>query len=555
MKSDIEIAREASMRKVSEIAAELSIPESKLNPYGHYKAKVDYDFIDESKVKNSRLILVTAITPTKAGIGKTTTSVALAQGLRKIGKKVSLALREPSLGPCFGMKGGACGGGYSQVIPMEDINLHFTGDFHAITSANNMIAALTDNYQYYSKGSPSSFKQILWKRVLDVNDRSLRYMLSGLNGSANGIPTETGFDITPASEIMAILCLSKNLEDLRQRIDNILLGYNHNNEPILVKDLGIGGSITVLLKDAIHPNLVQTLEGGPAFIHGGPFANIAHGCNSLIATKMAMATGDYAITEAGFGADLGAEKFMNIKCRWGNIAPAASVLVTTSQALKLHGGVPVADISKPNEAGLKKGLMNLQRHIENLSGFGQKVIVAFNQYGFDTREEISFLEQWCKEQQAHFAINKGFSDGGEGAKALAEKVVEVCDSGLSGPVKFTYELNDSIPQKLESIVKKIYRGKGIQLSKQAETQLKKIESSGGGNLPVCIAKTQYSFSEDAAAVGVASDFTLNIQNLVLNRGAGFVVAVAGDIMRMPGLPKEPQAKYIDLVDGKVTGLS
>jgi formate--tetrahydrofolate ligase len=555
MKSDIEIAREASMRKVSEIAAELSIPESKLNPYGHYKAKVDYDFIDEEKVKNSRLILVTAITPTKAGIGKTTTSVALAQGLRKIGKKVSLALREPSLGPCFGMKGGACGGGYSQVIPMEDINLHFTGDFHAITSANNMIAALTDNYQYYSKGNPASFKQILWKRVLDVNDRSLRYMLSGLNGSANGIPTETGFDITPASEIMAILCLSKNLEDLRQRVDNILLGYNHNNEPIHVKDLGIGGSITVLLKDAIHPNLVQTLEGGPAFIHGGPFANIAHGCNSLIATKMAMATGDYAITEAGFGADLGAEKFMNIKCRSGNIAPAASVLVTTSQALKLHGGVPVTDISKPNEGGLKKGLMNLQRHIENLSGFGQKVIVAFNQYGFDTAEEINFLKDWCQEQHAHFAINKGFSDGGEGAKALAEKVVEVCDSGVSGPIQFTYDTNQSIPQKLEAIVKKIYRGNGIQLSKQAETQLKKIEASGGGNLPVCIAKTQYSFSEDAAAVGVASDFTLNIQNLVLNRGAGFVVAVAGDIMRMPGLPKEPQAKHIDLVDGKVTGLS
>lgn len=555
MKSDIEIAREANMRKISEIAAELSIPESKLNPYGHYKGKVDYDFIDENKVKNSRLILVTAITPTKAGIGKTTTSVALAQGLRKIGKKVSLALREPSLGPCFGMKGGACGGGYSQVIPMEDINLHFTGDFHAITSANNMIAALTDNYQYYAKGSPSSFKQILWKRVLDVNDRSLRYMLSGLNGSANGIPTETGFDITPASEIMAILCLSKNLEDLRERVDRILLGYNHNNEPIMVKDLGIGGSITVLLKDAIHPNLVQTLEGGPAFIHGGPFANIAHGCNSLIATKMAMATGDYAITEAGFGADLGAEKFMNIKCRAGNIAPAASVLVTTSQALKLHGGVAVADISKPNEAGLKKGLMNLQRHIENLSGFGQKVIVAFNQYGFDTADEINFLQDWCKDQKAHFAINKGFSDGGDGAKALAEKVVEVCDAGVSGPIQFTYENNQSIPQKLEAIVKKIYRGNGIQLSKQAETQLKKIEATGAGNLPVCIAKTQYSFSEDAAAVGVASNFTLNIQNLVLNQGAGFVVAVAGDIMRMPGLPKEPQAKHIDLIDGKVTGLS
>jgi formate--tetrahydrofolate ligase len=555
MKSDIEIAQETKLKPISQLAQEVNIKHDDLIPYGHYKAKVNYESILEENVNKCKLILVTAITPTKAGIGKTTTSVALAQGLRKIGKNVTLALREPSLGPCFGMKGGACGGGYSQVVPMEDINLHFTGDFHAITSANNMIAALVDNYQYFNRGTSKSIKQILWKRVLDVNDRSLRYVLTGLNGSANGVPTETGFDITPASEIMAILCLSRNLDDLRKRIDNILLGYNYDNEAVCVKDLGIGGSITVLLKDALHPNLVQTLEGGPAFIHGGPFANIAHGCNSLMATKMAMSLGDYAITEAGFGADLGAEKFLNIKCRAGNIQPAATVLVVTSQALKLHGQVALTEISKPNSEGLKRGLANLERHIENLQNFGQSVIVAFNQYHFDTREEIDFMRSWCESKGTAMAVNKGFLEGGAGTVALAEQVVKVIDEKPSKPITHTYELSDSIPQKIESIVKRIYRGKGIVLSKQAQTQLKRIVESGNAQLPVCIAKTQYSFSDDATQLGTASDFTITIENLILNRGAGFIVAVAGDIMRMPGLPKEPQARHIDIVDGKVTGLS
>jgi formate--tetrahydrofolate ligase len=555
MKTDIEIAREAKMRRITEVADELGIPSDSINPYGHYKAKVDYNVIDEAAVQRCKLILVTAITPTKAGIGKTTTSVALAQGLRKIGKKTGLALREPSLGPCFGMKGGACGGGYSQVVPMEDINLHFTGDFHAITAANNMIAALLDNYQYFNKGKASGLRTSTWKRVLDVNDRSLRYILSGLNGNSNGIPTETGFDITPASEIMAILCLSTSLDDLRRRIDNILLGYTYEGKPFTVADLGVGGAITVLLKDAIHPNLVQTLEGGPAFIHGGPFANIAHGCNSILATKMAMSYSDYAITEAGFGADLGAEKFLNIKCRIAGIQPAATVLVVTSQALKLHGGVAVEEISKPNRAGLEKGMLNLERHISNLRGFGQPVIVAFNQYHFDTQEEMDFLKNWCAEKGADFALNNGFTKGGEGAVPLAEKVVEVCERSKAAPIAHTYEISHSITEKLNAIVKNIYRGASVELSKNAQAQLKKMEEIGAAGLPVCIAKTQYSFSDDASRLGTVSDFKITVEQLILNRGAGFIVAVAGDIMRMPGLPKEPQARFIDIVNGEITGLS
>jgi len=555
MKTDIEIAREVKMRRISEVAAELGIPEDSINPYGHYKAKVDYSLVDETAVQRCNLILVTAITPTKAGIGKTTTSVALAQGLRKLGKKTGLALREPSLGPCFGMKGGACGGGYSQVVPMEDINLHFTGDFHAITAANNMIAALLDNYQYFNKGKATGLRTTTWKRVLDVNDRSLRYILSGLNGNTNGIPTETGFDITPASEIMAILCLSTSLDDLRNRIDSILLGYTYEGKPFTVSDLGIGGAITVLLKDAIHPNLVQTLEGGPAFIHGGPFANIAHGCNSILATKMAMSFSDYAITEAGFGADLGAEKFLNIKCRIAGIKPAATVLVVTSQALKLHGGVSVDEISKPNKAGLEKGMQNLERHISNLRSFGQPVIVAFNQYHFDTQEEMDFLKNWCAEKGADFALNNGFTKGGEGALPLAEKVVEVCARAKAAPIQHTYEINQTVQEKLKAIVTGIYKGASVELSKNAQSQLKKIEEIGASGLPVCIAKTQYSFSDDASRLGTVSDFKITVEQLILNRGAGFIVAVAGDIMRMPGLPKEPQAKFINIVNGEISGLS
>lgn len=555
MKTDIEIAQGVKLRQVSELAAELGIPGHNVIPYGHYKAKIKYKEINEERIAKSNLILVTAITPTKAGIGKTTTSVALAQGLKKIGKNAIVALREPSLGPCFGMKGGACGGGYSQVVPMEDINLHFTGDFHAITSANNMISALLDNYQYYNRGTGKALKQITWRRVLDVNDRSLRFMVSGLNGSANGIPQETGFDITPASEIMAIFCLATGLDDLRKRIDNILLGYTFDNQPFTVGDLGVGGSITVLLKDALNPNLVQTLEGGAAFIHGGPFANIAHGCNSVMATKMAMTFGDYVITEAGFGADLGAEKFINIKCRNAGLSPKASVLVTTSQALKMHGGVAIEGIKKPDMKGLQNGLKNLERHLENLQNFGQSVVVAFNQYNFDTTEEIAYLENWCRERGADFALNDGFAEGGKGAVALAEKVIEVIENKPSRPIQHTYESGDSIPEKIRKIVTKVYRGKDINLTKTAEASLKKIIDLNLAHLPVCIAKTQYSFSDDAAQIGVASDFTLTIENLIINRGAGFIVAVAGEIMRMPGLPKVPQAIYIDIVDGKVMGLS
>jgi len=554
MKSDIEISRETKLEHVQKIASNIGVSEEQLELYGRYKAKVNAE-IDEAKVAKSNLILVTAITPNKAGVGKTTTSVGLALGLNKIGKKAIVALREPSLGPCFGMKGGAAGGGYSQVLPMEDINLHFTGDFHAITCANNTLAALVDNYQYFNKGSQKALKQILWKRVLDVNDRSLRYIVSGLNGSTNGIPGETGFDITPASEIMAILCLSKNLEDLRERINNILLGYTFENQPFYVRDLKVAGAIVTLLKDAIKPNLVQTTENTPAFIHGGPFANIAHGCNSIAATKTAMMYGDYVVTEAGFGSDLGAEKFLNIKCRIAGLSPKVTVLVATSQALKLHGGVDEKKIKEPNLDGLKNGLKNLQRHIEILQSFGQSVVIGFNRFGFDTQEELNYIETWCKEKGADFAINDGFAKGGDGAKALAEKVIEVIEKRPSKPLSNTYDLNDGVEDKLNKIVRTIYKGKGVTLSKSARTQLKKINEMGFDKFPVCIAKTQYSFSDDATRLGVAEGFDITIENLVVNSGAGFIVAVAGEIMRMPGLPKEPQALHIDIVNGEITGLS
>jgi formate--tetrahydrofolate ligase len=554
MKSDIEIAREVKLQPIQKIAESIGISEDQIEQYGKYKAKITFDF-DEQKIAQSNLILVTATTPNKSGSGKTTTSVALAQGLNKIGKKAIVALREPSLGPCFGMKGGAAGGGYSQVLPMEDINLHFTGDFHAITSANNTLAALVDNYQYFNKNNPNGLKQILWRRVLDVNDRSLRYMLSGLNGSTNGIPTETGFDITPASEIMAIFCLSTSLDDLRKRIENILLGYKYDNTPFYVKDLGVAGALVTLLKDAFQPNLVQTIEGGAAFIHGGPFANIAHGCNSIMATKAAMQHGEYAVTEAGFGSDLGGEKFLNIKCRAAGISPKATVLVTTTQSIKLHGKVDEKLIKQPNMDGLKAGIRNVERHIESLQQFGQTVIVALNKFGFDTDEEVNFIENWCKEKGAHFAINEGFANGGNGAVELAKKVVEIVENNPSKPINHTYNLNDSIEEKIKSIVTKIYKGSSITLGKNAKAALKKITDLGADKLPVCIAKTQFSFTDNAAQVGAAEGFNIHIENLVLNNGAGFIVAVAGEIMRMPGLPKEPAAMVIDFVNGEITGLS
>ncbi|OYU97082.1 MAG: formate--tetrahydrofolate ligase [Bacteroidetes bacterium B1(2017)] len=554
MKSDIEIAREVQLEPIQAIADKINIKPDQVEQYGKYKAKISGIPYDD-QMNKCNLILVTATTPNKSGSGKTTTSVALAQGLNKIGKKAIVALREPSLGPVFGMKGGAAGGGYSQVLPMEDINLHFTGDFHAITSANNTLAALIDNYQYFNRTSTKGLKQILWRRVLDVNDRSLRYILSGLHGSSNGIPTETGFDITPASEIMAIFCLSTSLEDLRKRIENILVGYTYDGAPFFVKDLGVAGAIVTLLKDAFQPNLVQTIEGGAAFIHGGPFANIAHGCNSIMATKAAMQYGEYAITEAGFGSDLGGEKFLNIKCRTAGIAPKASVLVTTTQSIKLHGKVDEKLIKQPNMDGLKAGIKNVERHIESLQNFGQTVILALNKFGFDTEEEIQFIENWCKEKGAHFAINEGFAKGGDGAADLARKVVEIVENYPSKPIVHTYELNEPIEDKIKKIVTKVYKGSSVSYGKNAKTALKKIKELGGDLLPVCIAKTQFSFTDNAALVGAAEGFNIHIENLVLNHGAGFVVAVAGEIMRMPGLPKEPAANIIDLVNGEIVNLS
>lgn len=554
MLSDIEIAQQAKLRPIQQVAGDLGLTDDHVEPYGKYKAKIAFE-IDREKIAKSKLILVTATTPNKSGSGKTTTSVALTQGLQKLGKKAVVALREPSLGPCFGMKGGAAGGGYSQVLPMEDINLHFTGDFHAITSANNTIAALVDNYQYNHRGKPTQLRSVLWRRVLDVNDRSLRNITTGLGGISNGIPQETGFDITPASEIMAILCLSNSFEDLKERLGNILLGYTYEGANFRLKDLGVVGAIAMLLKDAFQPNLVQTLEGGPAFIHGGPFANIAHGCNSIMATYAALQFGDYAITEAGFGSDLGAEKFLNIKCRAAGIKPAATVLVTTTQSLKLHGSVPESEIKLPNKDGLLKGLENLKRHVENLQKLGQTVVVGLNQFHFDTEEEILLVENYCAQIGAAFARNTGFADGGDGAVELAKKVIEIVENNPSGEIQHTYNLTDSVEQKLNQIIQKVYGGNRVVLGDNAKKSLKQIEKIGANEWPVCVAKTQFSFTDNASKVGVESGFDIHIDQLIINAGAKFIVAVAGSIMRMPGLPKEPAAMGMDIIDGKITGLS
>ena len=555
MKSDIEIARSIDLKPISEIAAQVGLTNDQILPYGHHIAKVPEEYIDEQKVKNSHLILVTAITPTRAGIGKTTTSIGLTLGLHKLGKNAIVALREPSLGVCFGMKGGAAGGGYAQVIPMEEINLHFTGDFHAITSAHNMISALLDNYQYQNRNTGKNLKQVLWKRVLDVNDRALRNVTTGLGGAINGVPSESGFDITPASEIMAIICLASGLEDLGNRIDKILLGYTFEGEPFTVKDLGVGGSIAALLKDAIDPNLVQTTEHSAAFIHGGPFANIAHGCNSVLATKMAMTLGDFVVTEAGFGADLGAEKFLNLKCRIAGLKPKLSVLVVTSQALKLNSENPVEDTKSPNMEALKAGLPNLLRHYENLRNLGQSVVVAFNVYDFDTDEELTFLSDWLKEKKIKFALNSSFKDGGEGATDLAQKVVEVIESNPSDSIAYTYDLDDSIEDKIEKVAKSIYRAGSVTLDNKAVKMIQKINRFGYNKLPICIAKTQYSFSDNSKNTGVPEGFTFHVEDLIINSGAGFIVVIAGSIMRMPGLPKVPQAHEIRIENGLIEGLS
>lgn len=556
MKSDIQIARETPLLHITEIAGKLGISADLLQPYGHYTAKVPETLIDDEKAKQHKLILVTAITPTKAGIGKTTVSVGLALGMNRIGKKAVVALREPSLGPCFGMKGGAAGGGYAQVLPMDKINLHFTGDFHAITSAHNMITALMDNYIYQHREEGFALKEVLWKRVLDVNDRNLRYVVTGLGAKTNGVTMESGFDITPASEIMAILCLAKDQHDLRRRIENILLGTTIDGKPFRVKDMGVAGAICVLLKDAIQPNLVQTTENTPSFVHGGPFANIAHGCNSVIATRLALTYGDYVITEAGFGADLGAEKFFNIKCRKNGLQPALTVLVATTQGLKMHGGVPETEIKQPNLAGLQEGLKNLDRHIANLQGFGQTVVVCFNRYAADTDDEIELCRQHCAELSVGFAINNAYVEGGKGAEELAHLVVDTIEQNPSKPLQLSYPDEVSVEEKAEAVAKKVYGADGVTFSPAAKKMIDNINAMGISHYPICIAKTQYSFSADAKAYGVPKGFKINIRDIVINCGAEMLVLIAGDIMRMPGLPKSPQAERIDLTpEGEIDGLS
>ncbi len=556
MKSDIEIARSIELEKIKQVAEGVGIPREEVENYGRYIAKIPTHLIDENKVKKSNLILVTAITATKAGIGKTTVSIGLALGLNKIGKKAIVALREPSLGPCFGMKGGAAGGGYAQVLPMEKINLHFTGDFHAITSAHNMISALLDNYLYQHQADGFALKEIIWKRVLDVNDRSLRSIVTGLGPSGNGITQESGFDITPASEIMAILCLAKDIDDLRRRIENIILGFRFDGTPFTVKELGVAGAITVLLKDAINPNLVQTTEGTAAFVHGGPFANIAHGCNSILATKMAMTYGDYVVTEAGFGADLGAEKFYNIKCRKSGLQPCLTVIVATAQGLKMHGGVSLDRIKEPNMEGLREGFGNLDKHVRNLRSFGQTVIVAFNRYASDTDEEIEAIRQHCQEKlKIGFAVNNAFTEGGEGAVELANMVVDSIEKHPSMPLSYTYAETDSVERKIEKVASNIYGASVVTYSSHSRKMIKLIEQMGISHYPICIAKTQYSFSADPKIYGAVNNFEFNIKDIVINNGAEMIVAIAGEILRMPGLPKQPQAVNIDIVGGHIEGLS
>lgn len=554
MKTELEIARECKLERIEKIAEKIGLPSEDLENYGKYIAKVPLKLIDADKVAKSNLILVTAISPTKAGIGKTTVSIGLSMAMNRLGKKSVLALREPSLGPCFGMKGGATGGGYSQVLPMDRINLHFTGDFHAITSAHNMIAALLDNYIYQHREEGFALKEVLWKRVLDVNDRNLRCITTGIGPKTNGIIAESGFDITPASEIMAILCLAKDEDDLRLRIENILLGVTLDNKPFKVRDLGVGGAITVLLRDALSPNFVQTIEGTAAFIHGGPFANIAHGCNSILATKMAMTFGDYVVTEAGFGADLGAEKFLDIKCRKAGIQPKLTIIVATIMGLKMHGGMQVGDPNNGNIDNIKAGLENLDKHISNMRNMGQSVVVTLNRFSNDKEEEIDIVRQHCITCGAGFAMNEAYMKGGEGCLELAQLAIDTISNNPSGDIKFTYSETNSIKDKITSVAKNVYGASNVVFKKSAMKALERIDEWGLSNYPVCIAKTQYSLSDDAKRYGVPKDFTFTIRDLVINTGAEMIVAVAGDIMRMPGLPKHPQAERIDIEDGLLVGL-
>ena len=554
-KSDIEIAQSCQMRHIREIAASANVDEKYIELYGNYKAKIDPALIKETDKKDGKLILVTAITPTPAGEGKTTTTIGLADGLKRIGKNVTVALREPSLGPVFGVKGGAAGGGYAQVVPMEDINLHFTGDFHAIGAANNLLAAMLDNHIQQGNALGIDVRKITWKRCVDMNDRQLRFIVDGMGGKANGVPREDGFDITVASEIMAILCLSNSITELKEKLSNIIVGYTYDDKPVTCGQLNAQGAMTALLKDAIKPNLVQTLEGTPAFVHGGPFANIAHGCNSIMATKVALKMGDYTVTEAGFGADLGAEKFLDIKCRMAGLTPDAVVVVATVRALKMHGGLPKNALGTEDLVALENGIPNLLRHVSNIKNvYKLPCVVAVNRFPTDTDNEIDFIIAKCKELGVNTVLSTVWAEGGKGGEDLAREVVRLCEEE-QGDFTFSYELDTSIEEKIEAIVKKVYGGDGISILPAAKKQIEQLTALGFSNMPVCIAKTQYSFSDDPAKTGAPEGFTVTVKNVKVSAGAGFIVVLTGDILTMPGLPKVPAAEKIDVDEnGKITGL-
>lgn len=553
--SDIEIAQQAQLKPIQEIAETAKIDAQYLEPYGQYKAKIALQLLDDKQNQpNGKLVLVTAINPTPAGEGKTTTTVGLADSLRRLGKNAVLAIREPSLGPVFGVKGGAAGGGYAQVVPMEDINLHFTGDFHAIAAANNLLAAMLDNHIYQGNALGIDVRRITWKRCMDMNDRQLRFITDGLGGRVNGVPREDGFEITAASEIMAILCLSQNREDLKQRLSKIIVGYTQDEKPVTACDLKAHGAMAALLKDALNPNLVQTLEGTPAFIHGGPFANIAHGCNSLVATKMAMKIGEYTITEAGFGADLGAEKFIDIKCRMASLKPDAVVIVATVRALKFNGGLEKTSLDQENLEALEKGLPNLLQHVENITRvFGLAAVVAINRFPTDTQAELDLIEQRCKQLNVHVALSEVWAKGGAGGFALAQEVIKLCET--QNQFRYSYDTQLGIEEKLRTIVQKIYHGLDVELTTAAKKQAVQLESLGFGQLPICIAKTQYSFSDNPSLLGAPQGFKITVRNLKVSAGAGFIVALTGDIMTMPGLPKIPSAEKVDMdAQGKIYNL-
>ena len=554
-KSDIEIAQGAAMRPITEIAKTAHVDEKYIEQYGRYKAKIDPALLKETQRKDGRLVLVTAITPTPAGEGKTTTTIGLADGLRRIGKDAVVALREPSLGPVFGIKGGAAGGGYAQVVPMEDINLHFTGDFHAIGAANNLLAAMLDNHIQQGNALNIDPRRITWKRCMDMNDRQLRFIVDGLGGKVNGTPREDGFDITVASEIMAVLCLSTGIADLKERLGRMIVGYTYDDKPVTCAELKAAGAMTALLKDAIKPNLVQTLEGTPAFVHGGPFANIAHGCNSVMATRMALKMGDYAVTEAGFGADLGAEKFLDIKCRMANLTPDAVVIVATVRALKMHGGLAKTELTEENIPALERGVPNLLRHVSNIKNvFGLPCVVAVNRFPTDTDAEIDFIIEKCRELGVNTVLSTVWADGGRGGEALAREVVRLCEEE-KGSFTFAYDAGMTIEQKIDAIVRRIYGGDGASIAPAAKKQIARLTELGFGNMPVCMAKTQYSFSDDQTKLGAPTGFTVTVRSVTVSAGAGFLVALTGSVLTMPGLPKVPAAENIDVDDdGRITGL-